>query len=68
MTEELTRWESHYQAGLDIALQQMFPNSADEKGDEVKSLTVEYHKYKREYVKHLVFNPEEENLSRCILD
>ena len=66
MTEELIRWESIGQGGLDIALQQMFPNSADEKGDEVQSLTEKYHKYKREYVRHLVFNPEEENLSKCL--
>ena len=47
-------------------LLQMFPISADEKVDEVKSFTESYHKYKREYVKHLSFNPEEENLSMSI--
>ena len=71
MTQELLRgvvnWQGDYQGGLNVALQQMFPNSA-EKEDEVKSLMKKYHKYKREYVKHLGFNPKEENLSRCILD
>lgn len=71
MNRELLRgvvnWQGDYQGGLNVALQQMFPTSADEKGDELKSLTEEYHKYKREYVKHLVFNPDEENLSKSIL-
>ena len=44
----------------------MFPISADEKVNEVKSFTESYHKYKREYVKHLSFNPEQENLSMSI--
>ena len=47
-------------------LLQMFPTLADEKVDEVKSFTESYHKYKREFVKHLGFNPEEENLSMRI--
>ena len=42
----------------------MFPASTDTKEDGLKSLTESYHKYKREYVKHLGFNPEEENLSK----
>ena len=49
------------------ALQQMFPFSADDREDEVKSLTEKYHQYKRKYVKHLGFNPKEENLSKCNL-
>ena len=59
-------WKSGYQERL----QQMFPTSSDEEIDEVKSFTESYHKYKRGYVKHLRFNPEEENLSKCsnILD
>ena len=31
--------------------------------DDVMTLTKAYHKYKRDYVKQLVFNPEKENLS-----
>ena len=49
-------------------LQQIFTGSVDEKEDEVKSLTEKYHKYKREYVKHISFNPEQENFSKCFLD
>ena len=50
---------------LYVALQQMFPTSTEEEVDEMKPLTDSYHKYKREYLKHLGFNPEEENLSKC---
>ena len=35
---------------------------SDEKVDEVQSVTESYQKYKREYVKHLSFKHEEENL------
>ena len=52
---------------LNVALQEMFPNSADDKVDDVMSLTEKYHRYKREYVKHLSFNPEEDNLSKSVL-
>ena len=52
---------------LNDALQQMFPASADKKVDEIQSLTESYHKYKREYVKHISFNPEDENLSKFFL-
>ena len=49
-------------------LQQMFPDlSADEESKSVDSLTRIYHNYKREYVKHLSFNPGTENLSKYIL-
>ena len=57
-------WKSGYQERL----QQMFPTSSDEEIDEVKSFTESYHNYKRNYVKHLGFNPEEENLSKRILN
>ena len=50
---------------LSAALQLMLSTSAvDEKIDKVKSLTESYHKYKREYVKHLGFNPDNENLCK----
>ena len=43
----------------------MFPSSSvNEQDDEVKVLTEAYHNYKREYVKHLSFTPEGENLSK----
>ena len=69
LTQELlygVQWSYGYEESRDrlhAALQQMFPASADEKGDDLKSLTESYHKYKKEYVKHIGFNPEEENLS-----
>ena len=47
------------------ALQQMFPAALTErKLKDVTRLTETYHKYKREYVKQLVFNPAEGNLSK----
>ena len=51
------------------ALQQMFPALTDRKLklDDVTRLTESYHNYKREYVKHLLFNPKEENSSKDIL-
>ena len=56
--------QSDSKDGLYIALRQMFPTSANKKEDEVKTLTESYHKYKREYVKHLFFNPHDDNLSK----
>ena len=44
----------------------MFPTSRDKNDDELKSFTESYLMYKKEYVKHLLFNPEEENLSKHI--
>ena len=68
LTQELIeekRYKTESKERLSIALQRMLStSSADEKIDIVKSLTESYHKYKREYVKHLSFNPEEENLSK----
>ena len=53
---------------LRLALQQMLPVSIEEGADDVRSMTEEYHRYKREYVKHLNFNPGNKNLSECFLD
>ena len=50
---------------MDAVLQQMFPNSlADEEVQDVTSLTETYHKYKREYVQQLLFDPEDETLGK----
>ena len=70
LTQELSHGITKYSwvSGSKERLQQMFPTSAKEEEDGVKSFTESYHKYKREYVKHLSFNPEEENLSKCTLD
>ena len=62
-----TEWnydEKESKERLFAALQQMFPISAEETIDRVKSLTESYHKYKREYVPHLGFNPNNNNLSK----
>ena len=67
MTQELSHGVRFWNSGSKERLQQMFPNSADKKVDRVKSFTESYHKYKRNYVKHLGFNPKEENLSKCNL-
>ena len=51
------------QEELSVALEQIFPNSPAD----MLTLTKAYQKYKREYVKHLTFHPEAENLSKqCV--
>ena len=71
LTEEIYHgvksWEKGSKERLHAALQQMFLTSADEEVDDVKSLTESYHKYKREYVKHLGFNSDNTNLCKFIL-
>ena len=53
---------------IEAVLQRMFTSSStNEDVDKVKTLTEAYHNYKREYVKHLSFTSEGENLSRFIL-
>ena len=66
LTQELSSWV--YDERRKRILAQLFPTPAEEELGGVKTVTESYHKYKREYVKHLRFNPEEENLSRCISD
>ena len=39
-------------------------SSANKVVFDVMTLTKAYHKYKRDYIKQLVFTPEEENLSK----
>ena len=46
------------------ALQQLLPPAEEA---QVKTLTEAYQEYKREYVKHLLFNPNFENLSKYSL-
>ena len=68
LTEEIYNgvriWNRGSQERVHTALQQIFPTSADEDVDDVRSLTESYHKYKRGYVKHLGFNPDNENLCK----
>ena len=51
-----------------VALPQMFSTSAAMEEDNLNSLTERYHKYKREYVKHITFNPEKESLGKYMLE
>ena len=52
---------------IDAAFQKSSPTSiAKEDSFGVMTMTMAYHKYKREYVKQLIFTPEEENLSKFI--
>ena len=54
-------------ARLQATFQNMFPNTwSDEKVDDIMALTEAYHKYKKEYVKHLSFDREEGNLSKYL--
>ena len=62
----LTETLSHEFGGqFHDVLQRMVSTSVNEKVDKVASLTESYHNYKKEYVKHLGFDPNNENLSKC---
>ena len=65
LTQELSHGVRLWKSGSKERLQQMFPASSDEKVDGMKSFSESYHKYKRNYVKNLFFNPDNNNLSRC---
>ena len=62
LTQELSQGVIFSRDEYKERLQQMFPKPVEEE-DGVKSFTESYNKYKREYVRHLSFNPEEANLS-----
>ena len=52
---------------IETAFEELFPHSsADEEFEHILVLTQAYHNYKRKYVKHVSFNPKEENLSKVI--
>ena len=54
---------------IDAGLQQLFPTfTANEKVNNLKTLTEKYHRYKMDYVRHLSFTPEGENLSKLTFD
>ena len=54
--------------GTDAAIQELYQNpSANEKIVDITSVTKAYYNYKKEYVKHLSFSPDEESLSKFIL-
>ena len=68
LTQELSHGVQDWiwKSGSKERLQKMFPTSTEEEVDGVKLLTESYHKYKREYVKHLSFNSEEGNISKFV--
>ena len=70
MNQELSegvKWnEGLYKDRLRASLKDMFPISAHEKNKEAKKATARYLEYKRNYVKHINFNPYEANLSKYI--
>ena len=69
LTQELSQEGlSPWKSGSQERLQQLFATSTKEEVDGVKSFTKSYHKYKRDYVEHFSFDPDEENLGKCILD
>ena len=49
---------------LQVTLEDMFPISAHEKDREAKEAIARYVEYKRDYVKHINFNPREANFSK----
>ena len=53
------------EASLENALTELFPTSTEENEDDVSLLMMEkYMMYKKNYMKHLQFDPELENLSK----
>ena len=67
MSQGVVWSQSEDKKNLHVALEQMFETSPDVNGEEVKLVTERYFKYKRDYAKHLLFNPNSENHSRCFL-
>ena len=52
---------------IDAAFPELFPQSvANKMAFNVTAMTEAYHKYKREYVKHVAFTPEGESLSKYL--
>ena len=68
MNQELSKsvkWmEGVDKDGLQVTLEDMFPISAHEKDREAKEAIARYLEYKRDYVKHINFNPNEANFSK----
>ena len=68
MNQELSNgvmWnEGVYKDRLRLTLEDMFPISAHEKDREAKEAIARYLGYKRDYVKHINFKPNEANFSK----
>ena len=58
----LKQWNQGYKRSNAVFQQKLFPNMRDDEIN-VDTLTKMYHKYKTEYVKHLSFDPKEDQLS-----
>ena len=59
------KWEqADKREHLQASFKEMFPIPAHERYMDVKMMTARYLQYKMDYVKHLAFNPEEQNLSK----
>ena len=62
----MRKWREGSQGneGIDEEIQQLFKKSStDDEIADIMSVTKAYHNYKRDYVKHLSFNPHAENSS-----
>ena len=55
-----------YRENLQNTLQDMFPTSPQEQDEKVKSAIAKYIRYKMEYVKHIKFNPYEDDVGKFI--
>ena len=67
MSQGVVWSQSEDKKSLHVALERMFETSPDVNAEEVKLVTERYFKYKRDYAKHLLFNPNSENHSKCFL-
>jgi len=66
--ETLSEEWSQDNKNLQATFLQMFPNTWEDDGtfDDVMKLTKAYHNYKKEYVKHLSFAPNEGNMTTLL--
>ena len=59
------KWEqADKREHLKATLYEMFPMFATERDVDVEMMAARYLQYKMDYVKHLAFNPEEQNFSK----
>ena len=65
----LTRRLDEYNEGLDLGseLEQLFSTPMKEDDKFLRLLTERYMNYKVNYVKHLLFNPDTQNMSKLII-
>ena len=58
----LQKWSQEDKRSNAVFQQQLFPNMRYDENN-IDTLTKMYHKYKKEFVKHLSFDPKEDKLS-----